>query len=127
MEQVTLRIDDMFLEKMKIRTEKNNCKTISQCARELMDLGMRVEEAAAAQDENNVGADINPDLMDILKSSLTWLLEVRFLTKYIASHHQKNEQGERVNFIEKANEKATLYAEETINQLKNGKKKMIND
>ena len=49
MEQITVKFEDAIFEKIKIRMEKNGCKTLSQCARELVELALRIEEAAAKQ------------------------------------------------------------------------------
>jgi hypothetical protein len=114
MEQITIKVDSDFLEKLKARMTKKGCKTLSQCARELMDLAMRIEDAAQSQeglqDEND---PLNP-LIELLKTNLVWSLEIRFLLRFFLENWKEMEPTKDNIFMEKAKERATAAVEKML-------------
>jgi hypothetical protein len=102
MDKLSIKIDDVLLEKMNSRMEKKGCKTLSQCARELIELGLKIEEAADLQRDKNGGEEIHPLLLDILKTNMTWTLETMFLVRFLVD----KEKGEDSDYMKKAKEQA---------------------
>lgn len=116
MEQITMRIDGEIYEKIQVRMEKNKCKTLAQCARELIELGLKVEEAAAAHDKDHREEDSLESLAHLLKTNLCWSLETRFLVKFFMENSQKFEKNELRIFVEKAKERAVIVVDDLIRQ-----------
>jgi hypothetical protein len=114
MEQITIKIDGETLERMKARMAKNGCKTLSQCARELIDLGLRVEEAASSQEGGDDANDLSPALTELVKTNMTWLLETRFLVRFLVENLKDIEPGNSRDFIEKAKERAVVAVDDLI-------------
>lgn len=114
MEQITLKLDDSLLEKMKARMATKECKTLSQCARELIDLALKVEEAAASDkgDSNEI------DMMELIKNNLIWSLETRFLIRFWLQHSQQIDTEKTSEFMTSAKNRAT----EAVNEILNHKK-----
>jgi hypothetical protein len=100
MEQITIKIDGETLERMKARMAKNGCKTLSQCARELIDLGLRVEEAASSQEGGDDANDLSPALTE--------------LVKFLVENLKDIEPGNSRDFIEKAKERAVVAVDDLI-------------
>jgi len=114
-----MKVDDAIFEKIKLRMEKNGCKTLSQCARELLELGLRIEEAAAANQE--AGSDDNDMLLtlfNLIKTNMTWVLETRFFVKFLMENWNRLESTQLNLFMEKARERATIVVGELINDKK---------
>jgi hypothetical protein len=105
MEKMTIKIDDTLFKKVKERMEKKGCKTLSQCGRELFELALKIEEAAALQDSSGASHDIPPLLLDILKLNLTWVLETRFLLKYWMVNEENSEASSMAGVLQDAKKK----------------------
>jgi len=116
MDKLSIKIDDVLLEKMNSRMEKNRCKTLSQCARELIELGLKIEEAAALHGDKNGGDEIHPVLLDILKTNMTWTLETMFLVRFLVD----KEKDEDSDYMKKAKEQALT----SVNDLMQKKQKV---
>ena len=65
MEKITIKIEDDLFKKMNERMEQKACKTLSQCARELIELGLKIEEVASLQEGINSENEIPPLLLDM--------------------------------------------------------------
>lgn len=114
MEKITIKIEDELLKKMNDRMIKTGCKSISQCARELIDLGLKIEEAATSQESEGVDDSIDPLLLEILKNNLIWSLETRFLVRFLVEKKADAEPGQMNDFVKKAKEKAITHVNEFI-------------
>jgi hypothetical protein len=109
MEKITIKIDDSLFEKINDRMAKKGCKTISQCTRELIDLGLKIEEAASLQNDENIEDGIHPFLLDILKTTMVWSLENRFLLRFLAENNTDTDPHQVSEFMKKSKEKAVNY------------------
>lgn len=106
MEPITIKLDSEFIEKLKARMVKKGCKTLSQCARELMDLAMRIEDAAQSDDAVNDDNGLSPELMELFKTNLIWSLETRFMLRFLLENWKGMESVNTTFFMEKAKERA---------------------
>lgn len=118
MEKITIKLDDALFKKMQDRIEKKGCETMSQCARELIDLGLRIEEAAASQGDKE-GEAIHPLLLEMLKNSMIWSLETRLLMRFLVEKKSDNDTDEMTDFMKRAKERATTFVDEFLQNLKN--------
>jgi hypothetical protein len=114
MEQITLKLDDSTLEKMRARMAIKECKTLSQCARELIDLALKIEETAAC----NKGDSDEIDMMELLKNNLIWSLETRFLIRFLLQHSQQIDTEKTSEFMTIAKTRATEAVDEILNYKK---------
>lgn len=119
MEQITMKIDDAIFEKVKARMEKNGCKTLAQCARELLELGLRIEEAAANQGTGDDENDVLSTLLNLTKSNTQWVLETRFFVKFLMENWNRTELSQLSLFMDKAKERAAVVVHELIGQPSN--------
>lgn len=119
MEQITMKIDDAIFEKVKARMEKNGCKTLAQCARELLELGLRIEEAAANQGTGDDENDVLSTLLNLTKSNTQWVLETRFFVKFLMENWNRTELSQLSLFMDKAKERAAVVVHELIDQPSN--------
>lgn len=122
MEKITIKIEDDLLKKMNERMEQKGCKTLSQCARELIELGLKIEETAALQEGIDTENDISPLLLDMLKLNLTWVLETRFLLKYWMLNETSAQSMPMSDVLEKAKKKA---ADDVLDIVKNAQKNTV--
>src|SRR5438105_3166253 len=102
MEKITIKIDDELFKKMNARMEKTDCKSISQCARELIDLGLKIEEAASLQEGENTDHGIDPMLLEILKNNLIWSMETRLLVRLLVDKNVDSDAGQTMDLIKTA-------------------------
>jgi hypothetical protein len=93
---------------------------IAQYVRDLVAIGLRVEDAAAkkTQDDNTKKSEIDElgDVKKLWESDLSWLLESLYLTRYLVRHlmHNANlsledNQSHLDDIINRAKDKAQSY------------------
>ncbi|RDI41134.1 hypothetical protein [Aquicella lusitana] len=116
MEQITMKVDDAVFEKIKARMEKNGCKTLAQCARELLELGLRIEEAAANQEAGGDENDMLATLLNLTKTNTQWVLETRFFVKFLMENWNRMESSQLSLFMDKAKERAAVVVHEMVGQ-----------
>lgn len=116
MEQITMKVDVVIFEKIKARMVKKGFKNISPCARELLELGLRIEEAAANQETDNDENDVLSMLLNLTKTNTRWVLETRFFVKFLMENGSRLDSSQLNLFIEQAKERAAIAVDELIGQ-----------
>src|SRR5438477_11534454 len=106
MQKITVKVEDDVYKKVEARSVKNGCKTISQCARELIELGIKIEEAALLQEGENAHNAIDPMLLEILKNSLIWSMETRLLVRLLVDKNVDSNAGQTMDLMKTAKDKA---------------------
>lgn len=106
MEKFTIKLDKELLDKMNDRMIRKGCKSISQCARELIDLGMKIEEKADLYEGENVEFDPNSVLLDMLKTNMVWALESRFLLRNLTLKSNDPASSSMSDLMKKVKERA---------------------
>lgn len=114
MEQITIKIDEVIIEKMQQRMSRNGCKTFSQCARELIELALRIEEASLSESPKNDKENELEALLKLLKTNLTWSLENRFLLRFLIKNDKEINSNEGTLYMTKAKERADVYVKEML-------------
>jgi hypothetical protein len=100
MKRLNISFYDEIYEKLVARAETSKEKSIAQGVRELVDLGLKLEEAAKQTDAKETEND-SEKIIEMLKNILIWTMETRLLTRYIVeSSPGENKQ----KLIEKLNE-----------------------
>jgi hypothetical protein len=95
-------------EKLEKRMQQTNSKSIASSIRELVDLGLKIEEAAANKDPKNGGEDFLESLKNLLKNNLIWALETRLLTRHLIEKNATSEIDDN-NILEICRERAANY------------------
>lgn len=72
MKRTTVTFYDEIYQKLENRAQENKTQSVAQCVRELVDLGIKIEEAASKSN----GKDDKPDLLQAI-------LEIKNLLKII--------------------------------------------
>jgi len=95
-------------EKLEKRMEKNNSKSIASSIRELVDLGLKIEEAAANSNQKNNESDFLESFKTLLKNNLIWSMETRLLARHLV---EKNTSfaSDNTNILELCKERAANY------------------
>jgi len=113
MERITISFYDDVYDKLKIRAEKHH-HPIAQTTRELVDLGLKIEEAAASSDKHINGDDILNTLVELkmmLKTNLLWALETRLLSRFLTEHHADTLPEKRIEILSLYKQKAQEYVD----------------
>jgi len=116
MNRMSITFYEEIAEKLEKRKEEKGLSSIAQCVRELVDLGLKIEEAALKKQESSKS---NPEIDEItlLKNlslkNLAWSAETRLLTRYLVENmpHQTTEKN--IEILKKCKEKA----EDFVNKL----------
>jgi hypothetical protein len=110
MKRINVGFYNDTLEKIQVRMEKKGLKSQADCIRELVELGLKIEEAA----EKNAGQETGEDMLLTLlgkidmymQISLKWALETRLLTRYTVGQFPKEIDGKQVPVLGEYKEKA---------------------
>jgi hypothetical protein len=113
MKRINVGFYNDTLEKIQVRMEKNALKSQADCIRELVELGLKIEEAA----EKNAGKETGEDMLLTLlgkidmymQINLKWDLETRLLTRYIVGQFPKEIDGKLIPVLGEYKEKAIKH------------------
>lgn len=114
MKRITVTIYDEINEKLEARTKKNGLESVSQCVRELVELGLRIEAAAEKSGEQNDENDLKKSLGELknyLKSNLTWALETRLLARFLVEKHPGEMVEDKSEILQKYKASASHFVE----------------
>ena len=101
--------DDMF-NKIQDRIKNTGGKSIAHEIRELLDLALRIEEAAKNNDEIEQQND-NEQILGMLKNSLVWSLETRLLTRHLVEKLASASGVNQSDILIKSKDKAIAYVD----------------
>ena len=117
MKRPTISFTDAMYEKLEKRAKKNGLKSISECIRELVDLGLRIEESAAKNTEKEDDTDLLSqvlELKNLLKNNLIWSLESRLLSRLLVETNSADTQENKIAILEQYKNKAQSYVDELV-------------
>jgi Arc/MetJ-type ribon-helix-helix transcriptional regulator len=103
MKRPTITFSEEQYEKIEKRMQEKSLKSVSECVRELVDLGLRIEEAAAKSTEKEEEIDVLSEILELknlLKSNLVWSLEARLLTRLLVEIQPNDNRENKINKIE---------------------------
>ena len=108
MNRINVSFYDETYEKIEARMKSNSVKSIAHCVRELVDIGLKIEEAAQKNSQNQQ-EDQSEKLMEMLKNNLIWMLETRLLTRYMVEKlPEKNGDNSR-DILDSYKDKSISY------------------
>ena len=114
MKRINVTFYDETIELLEKRAEENGGESVAHQIRELVDLALKVEEAAR---KNNGGdSDLNQIMMlDFLKKIMVWGLETRLLARHVVGNLSEANDQAHGDILEKYSEKAQSFVEGMIN------------
>jgi hypothetical protein len=109
MDRITISFQPETYKKLQDNAE-NKKITINQYVRDLVDIGLRVEEAASKNegDKNSVSDKLD-DIKDFIKKHMTASYENLYLTRYIVTKAAEKEQEENSTALQKSKDKSTSF------------------
>lgn len=117
MPRPTISFSDETYKKLQNRMLENGIKTLSDCVRELVDLGLRIEESAAKSSENDTEIDLHKELLSLkalLKNNLIWSLESRLLARFLVETNPHNSKENNILILEQYKNKALSHIDELV-------------
>jgi predicted CopG family antitoxin len=117
MKRPTITFTDGMYEKLEKRTTEKGLKSISECVRELVDLGLRIEESAAKNTEKEDDIDLLSQVLELkslLKNNLIWSLESRLLARLLVETNSVDTQENKIAILEQYKNKAQSYVDELV-------------
>lgn len=108
MKRINVTFYDEIFEKLSQRAQKNHSKSVAHQVRELVDLGLRVEDSANQPD---VQEDENT-LEELIKKTLSFSLESRLLLRSLISTLPSLEKEKAMKILQDCKEKSHRYAQE---------------
>jgi hypothetical protein len=109
MKRINVTFFDEIFEKLEDRMQKNSSKSIAQSIRELVELGLKIEEAANNSNDKNSGADPLDSIVNMLKSNLIWSLETRLLTRHLIEKNAVTLADDDKSILDVCKERAANY------------------
>lgn len=114
MNRINVTFYDETIEKLQDRMKKNGEKSLANCVRELVDLGLKVEAAANKSGDKNGEFDIQKALTDLqekMRKNLDWVLESRLLTRYMVQYFPGKSEEESMAMLKECKAKAASHVE----------------
>lgn len=117
MNRITVTFYDEVIEKLENRITKKGTKSIAHCIRELVDFGLKIEDAAERNESKSGNDDELKTLVKMLQADLKWSLESRLLVRYLVENLPENAKRNHVEFIETCKQRAIGHIEGMLNNL----------
>jgi predicted CopG family antitoxin len=119
MNRINVTFYDETYEKLEDRKKSKGSKSIADCIRELVELGLKVEEAANKNNAEEQGDGVLKTLMEVqkqLKNTLIWSLETRLLTRYMVEHMPEGNKEQQLAVLEKYKESANNHVKGLLDE-----------
>ena len=90
---------------------------LAKYARELIELGLKIEEATELNqqsDGENGLENLSEDLKNLLQTLMTWGLETKFLVQFLVENKIGTGADKSLDFMDQAKEKAKSYVKKLI-------------
>jgi len=106
MERINISFSEEVYDKLEARRQSMGQKSLAEGVRELVNLGLKIEESAKNNNDTEDENDIKL-LREMLKNNLIWSMETRLLTRFLVEHSSPSDQEKMVEILDKYKEKAT--------------------
>lgn len=111
MKRINITFYDETLEKLKVRTDEKRCGSIANSVRELVDLGLRIEEAAEQKGRGESESDGLSIMINLMKSNVRWTLETLLITRLAIEELVESTGKNPSELLENCKEKAMLHVQ----------------
>jgi hypothetical protein len=113
MERITVTFYDDINERIKKRAERHGNQPIAQAIREMVEMCLKIEEAAENSDGKNKEGDelskLISELKNLLKINMNWSLETRFLARFLTDNQPNVDSNLKLEALKAYKEKAQDY------------------
>lgn len=113
MKRITITFYPEIMEQLEKRVEEKKLQTVSQCIRELVELGLKIEAAASQKtnenDFDNEEVLLLNDIKKLLKHNLTWSMESRLLDRFIVENQLNLSETKTRELLDTYKEKAQAH------------------
>jgi hypothetical protein len=117
MKRINVTFYDEIIEKIKARTQAKKCGSIAQSIRELIDLGLRIEESANQQSEGQEDKDELSIVVDVMKSNLRWTLESLLIIRQLLEQVSDNSSEQSSETLLRCKEQALNHVKKMFVEL----------
>ncbi len=119
MHRINVTFSNEIFEKVKLASEKKQI-SYGQYVRDLVEIGLKVEEAAAqSNNQNNLKSNEIESLGELKilwKNNLSWLLETRYLIRYLIENSSTENREKQIEILDKAKEKALSFVQGLLHE-----------
>jgi Arc/MetJ-type ribon-helix-helix transcriptional regulator len=117
MHRPTVTFSEEIYAKLKNRMQEKGFKSLSDCIRNLVELMLKIEEAASKSKENNDETDILSEILQLkylLKNNLIWSLESRLLARLLVETNPAISNENNIDILEQYKNKAQNHVDTLI-------------
>lgn len=111
--RTTITFYDEIYRKLEERKERKGLSSIAQCIRDLVDLALKIEEAAEqkSNQEDGLSDEMKAlrELKNLLKHDLNWSMESRLLSRYLVE--QLPNESHTPDMLNQIKERATAHVQ----------------
>jgi hypothetical protein len=118
MNKITIKLDDALFEKIQSRLANSENKTLSQCIRELIELGLEAETISTSTPKSNDANENLHFLLSMLKTTMTWTMETRLLARILVENSDI-EDNKANDYMRVAKERSASHIDKVIQELQN--------
>ncbi|CAN5423874.1 hypothetical protein BH10PSE19_BH10PSE19_16320 [soil metagenome] len=120
MNRISITFNDESYAKLQTQAEKKKI-SLAKYVRELVDIGLQVEEAASQNEDHkklkkNEIDDLG-ELKELWKNNLIWTLESRYLSRYLVENIVGKEEEAIAKILEKAREKSRSFVAGLLHEI----------
>ena len=119
MKRICITLYDEAYQKLEHRRQEKGTYSIAQCARELIDLGLKIEEVAQNPDKETPISDelkaIN-EIKSLLRNDLDWSLEARLLIRFLVENTPPRHPSVNADTLSTYKEKAQDFVNRLFNE-----------
>ncbi|CAN5419655.1 hypothetical protein BH10PSE19_BH10PSE19_00010 [soil metagenome] len=120
MNRISITFNDESYAKLQIQAEKKKI-SLAKYVRELVDIGLQVEEAASQNEDNKKlkknEIDALGELKELWKNNLIWTLESRYLSRYLVENIAGKEEEAIAKVLEKTKEKSRSFVAGLLHEI----------
>jgi hypothetical protein len=106
-------------QRLEERTKQKGLASVGQSIRELVDLGLRIEDATKSNDKGagDELLDAILDLKNLFKNNLNWSLETRLLTRLLVGQQADPTQKISSEILKECQERAQQYVQGLLGEI----------
>ena len=115
MNQISVTFSKKLEGKLRQNAKKKDL-SISQYIRELVEIGLQVEEAATKNLTQNSNSETQSSPLDLWENSLTWELESRYLLRFLVEQASLDDKLKAKYILDTAKTKAEAFVKGLLKQ-----------
>ena len=117
MKRINVTFYDEIFERLEVRTNEKKCGSLAQSVRELIDLGLRIEEAANSKNEDKNESDGLSFMIDVMKNNLKWTLETLLISRQMIEQLSDGDNENSDEMLKKCKEQAINHVKKIFSEL----------